>query len=122
MAEEAPGGQSDTPKARIARGVVTMLKEHAGQGPVSAKAYLWEDVVLVVMFGGYSPAERTLFDAGKGRAVIDQRTEFQEAMRERFSELIEAETGRKVVAFMSGTDQRANASSKLFLLEPQTSD
>jgi len=122
MATDTPRGQSDTPKARIARGVVTLLKEHAGRGPESAKAYLWEDVVLVVMFGGYSPLERTLYEAGSGRAVVEQRARFQDAMRERFSELIEAETGRKVVAFMSGSDQSADASSELFVLKPQTSD
>ena len=99
-----------------------MLKEHAGRGPVTAKTYLLEDVVLVVMVGGYSPLERTLFDAGKGRAVIEQRAHFQDAMRERFIELVEAETGRKVVAHMSGSDQHADASSELFLLGPQTSD
>jgi uncharacterized protein YbcI len=122
MAEEAPGGESDNPRARIARGIVALLKEHAGRGPESAKAYLWEDVVLVVMFGGYSPLERTLYEAGSGRAVVEQRARFQDAMRERFSELIEAETGRKVVAFMSGDDPTADASSELFLLEPLTSD
>ena len=85
-----------------------MLKEFYGRGPVKAKTYYTEDVVLVVLSGGFSPAEETLLAAGHGTAVTNQRTVFQEAMRERFSEKIEEITGRKVTSFMSANDQRSD--------------
>jgi uncharacterized protein YbcI len=117
MAESEVSGQPDTVRARISRSVVSLLKEYYGRGPVKAKTYYTEDVVLVVLSGGFSPVEATLLAAGKGTAVTDQRTIFQEAMRERFSERIEAITGRKVVSFMSANDQQSDVTAQLFILE-----
>jgi uncharacterized protein YbcI len=37
-------------------------------------------------------------------------------MRQRFNEVIEAETGRKVKSFMSDSDQGADVSSAVFVL------
>lgn len=37
--------------------------------------------------------------------MIQQRMEFQEVMRTRFAEVIEAATGRRVIGFMSGNQQ-----------------
>ena len=112
--------QSDI-RARISRTVVSMLKEFYGRGPVKAKSYYMDDVVLVVLSGGFSQAEATLLAAGQGKAVTDQRTVFQEAMRERFSAAIEEITGRSVISFMSANDQRSDITSELFILEPRSS-
>ena len=100
---------------------MSLLKEFYGRGPVKAKTYYTEDVVLVVLTGGFSPAEATLLAAGQGLAVTDQRTIFQEVMRERFNEVIEEITGRKVISFMSANDQRADVTAQLFILEPRAS-
>jgi uncharacterized protein YbcI len=117
MAESEVSGQPDTVRARISRSVVSLLKEYYGRGPVKAKTYYTEDVVLVVLSGGFSPVEATLLAAGKGTAVTDQRTIFQEAMRERFSEKVEEITGRKVISFMSANDQQSDMTAQLFVLE-----
>jgi hypothetical protein len=60
--------------------------------------------------------------AGEGKAVTDQRTVFQEAMRARFSEAIEEITERKVISFMGANDQQSDMTSELFILEPRPSD
>jgi uncharacterized protein YbcI len=117
VAESEAPGPPDTVRARISRSVVSLLKEFYGRGPTQAKTYYTEDVVLVVLSGGFSPVEATLLAAGKGTAVTDQRTVFQEAMRERFCEAIEEITGRKVISFMSSNDQQSDVSAQLFLLE-----
>lgn len=122
MTESATQGQPDTVRARISRSVVGLLKEFYGRGPVRAKTYYTEDVVLVVLSGGFSPAEATLLAAGQGKAVTDQRTVFQEAMRAQFCESIEEITGRKVVSFMSANDQESDITSELFILEPRPGD
>jgi uncharacterized protein YbcI len=118
VAESEAGGHQDTVRARISRSVVSLLKEFYGRGPIKAKTYYTEDVVLVVLTGGFSPAEATLLAAGHGTAVTDQRTVFQEAMRGRFSEKIEEITGRKVISFMSANDQQSDMTSQLFILGP----
>ena len=122
MAESETSGQPDSVRARISRSVVSLLKEFYGRGPVKAKTYYTEDIVLVVLSGGFSPVEATLLEAGQGTAVTDQRTVFQETMRGRFSEKIEEITGRKVISFMSANDQQSDVTAQLFILEPRPSN
>jgi uncharacterized protein YbcI len=122
VTESEATGQPDTVRATISRRVVSLLKEFYGRGPVAAKTYYTEDIVLVVLSGGFSQAEATLLAAGEGKAVTDQRTIFQESMRGRFSEAIEEITGRKVISFMSANDQRSDMTSELFILEPRPID
>ena len=44
---------------------------------------------MCVLRGGFSRVEHTLRDGGRGSAVIEQRMEFQELMRDRFIAVIE---------------------------------
>jgi uncharacterized protein YbcI len=102
----------------ISRRIVQLMKEFYGRGPVGAKTYYRDDYVLVLLSGGFSKVESTLFAAGRGAAVAEQRDQFQALMRERFVDVIEEITGRRVVSFMSASDQEANAMAELFLLRP----
>lgn len=103
--------------ANISDGIVGLLKEFYGKGPEKAKTYLHDDLVIVLLRGGFTRVEETLLEAGEGEAVIRQRMTFQNVMRERFSEIIEAETGRKVVAFMNGSHQEPDLLAEIFLLD-----
>lgn len=62
--------------------------------------------------------EQTLLDGGRGHAVIQQRMEFKEVMRERFEAVIERATGRRVVGFMSGNQQDPDMICEVFILAP----
>jgi uncharacterized protein YbcI len=73
---------------------------------------------VCVLRGGFSRVEQTLLDGGRGAAVISQRIEFQEVMRERFDEVIEHATGRRVIGFMSGNQQRPDMMCEVFILAP----
>ena len=44
--------------------------------------------------------------------------EFQELMRERFDEVIEDATGRRVIGFMSGNQQDPDMMCEVFILAP----
>ena len=70
----------------ISDGMVALLKEFYGRGPTRAKSYYEDDLVVCVLRGGFSRVEQTLLDGGRGPAVIQQRMEFQEVMRERFDD------------------------------------
>ena len=72
----------------ISNGMVRLLKEHYGRGPTRAKSYFQDDLVVCVMRGGFSRVEQTLLDGGRGAAVIQQRMEFQELMRDRFCAIV----------------------------------
>ncbi len=62
--------------------------------------------------------EQTLLEGGRGDAVIQQRMEFQEVMRERFAQVIEEATGRRVIGFMSGNQQHPDLMCEVFILGP----
>lgn len=102
----------------ISNGLVGLLKEYYGQGPSRVKSYFEDDLVVCVLRGGYSRVERTLLDGGRGDAVIQQRMEFQEVMRDRFVGVIEDATGRKVIGFMSGNQQDPDLMCEVFILAP----
>lgn len=98
--------------------MVALLKEFYGRGPTQTKSYYQDDLVVCVLRGGFSQVEQTLLDGGRGAAVIEQRMEFQELMRERFEAVIEDATGRKVIGFMSGNQQDPDMMCEVFILSP----
>ncbi|MGI8559689.1 MAG: Na-translocating system protein MpsC family protein [Solirubrobacteraceae bacterium] len=102
----------------VSDGMVALLKEFYGHGPTRAKSYFQDDLVVCVLRGGFSRVEQTLLDGGRGTAVIQQRMEFQEVMRDRFTDVIAQATGRPVIGFMSGNQQNPDLMCEVFILGP----
>jgi uncharacterized protein YbcI len=102
----------------ISDGMVALLKEFYGRGPSRTKSYYEDDLVVCVLRGGFTRVEQTLLEGGRGAAVIQQRIEFQELMRDRFEAVIEEATGRKVIGFMSGNQQYPDMMCEVFILAP----
>ena len=102
----------------ISDGMVALLKEFYGRGPTRAKSYFQDDLVVCLLRGGFSVVEKTLLDGGRGAAVIQQRMEFQDLMRDRFEAVITAATGRDVIGFMSGNQQDPDIMCEVFILAP----
>jgi uncharacterized protein YbcI len=119
----APDAQS-SPRTRgdvlteISDGIVALLKEFYGRGPTRTKSYYEDDLVVCLLRGGFTRVEQTLLEGGRGPAVIQQRMEFQELMRERFEAVIERATGRRVIGFMSGNQQHPDIMCEVFILAP----
>jgi len=102
----------------ISDGIVALLKEFYGRGPTRTKSYYEDDLVVCLLRGGFTRVEQTLLEGGRGPAVIRQRMEFQELMRERFVAVIERATGRRVIGFMSGNQQHPDIMCEVFILAP----
>ena len=102
----------------ISDGMVALLKEFYGYGPTRAKSYYQDDLVVCLLRGGFSQVEKTLLEGGRGAAVIQQRMEFQDLMRNRFEAVIKAATGREVIGFMSGNQQGPDIMCEVFILAP----
>jgi len=100
----------------ISDGMVALLKEFYGRGPSRAKSYYHDDLVVCLLRGGFTRVEQTLLEGGRTAAVIQQRMEFQEVMRDRFAAVIEAATGRSVIGFMSGNQQDPDMICEVFIL------
>lgn len=105
-------------RTRISDGLVGLFKEFYGIGPSQAKTYYMDEFVACVMRGGFTRVEQTLLDGGRSAAVIQQRMEFQDVMRDRFVEVVEEATGRRVVGFMSGNQQDPDMICETFILAP----
>jgi uncharacterized protein YbcI len=105
-------------RTAISDGMVALLKEYYGVGPTQTKTYYHDDLVVCLMRGGFTRVEQTLLEGGRTSAVIQQRMEFQEVMRARFTGVIEQATGRRVVGFMSGNQQNPDMICEVFVLAP----
>jgi uncharacterized protein YbcI len=105
-------------RTAISDGMVALLKDYYGVGPSQAKTYYHDDLVVCLMRGGFTRVEQTLLEGGRTAAVIQQRMEFQEVMRERFVAVVEGATVRPVVGFMSGNQQDPDMICEVFVLAP----
>jgi uncharacterized protein YbcI len=108
--------------ANISRRIVVLHKEFYGKGPTKARTYLQDDLVFVLLRGGFTRVEETLMRDGRGEAVHRQRDAFQQVMHDRFIEVIEDELGRKVAAFMSTSHQDPDLLAEIFVLESAVTD
>ena len=103
--------------AQVSNAVVRLLREHGGRGPTSCKTYFDDDLVLVLLRGGETAAEQTMFEAGRWLDVRQARHVFQDSMQGRFTLEIERLTGRHVIAFMSASHQDPDLAIEAFLLD-----
>jgi uncharacterized protein YbcI len=104
--------------AAISKTVVRALARTTGRGPTQAKTTLGENGVFVVLQDSLTVGERTLTDAGQGKAVLDLRRRWQGVMEVDVSREIEELTGRKVVGFMSDNHIDPDLAVEVFVLEP----
>ena len=103
----------------ISAAMVRLYKHHHGEGPTRCRTYLHPELVIVVLGGGYSAAEQTLFEAGKWHEVRQTRQSWQDSMQAKFVDAIEELSGRKVAAFMSANRQDPDLSVEMFVLESE---
>src|SRR5436305_8345872 len=81
--------------AAISNSIVGILRDHYGRGPMKAKTYVLDDIIVVVMRGsGFTALEQTIMDSGQPERVIAMREDFQRVMAESYKRKIEELTGR----------------------------
>jgi uncharacterized protein YbcI len=113
-----PGGEADGAlRQDISNAVVSLYKEHYGKGPTRCRTYVQPELVVVVLGGGYTVSEQTMFEAGRWYEVREARQQWQDTMQARFIETIERLTGRRVQAFMSANHQDPDLAVELFVLD-----
>jgi uncharacterized protein YbcI len=102
----------------ISNALVRLHKEYYGKGPTKTKTFIVDDTVVCLLRGGFTPVERTLIASGREDAVRQIRHTFQEAMRTRFTAVVEEILGRRVIAYLSQVHTDPEVSIEVFLLEP----
>ena len=102
----------------ISTSIVRILREHYGRGPMKAKTYVLDDIIVVVMRGsGFTPLEKTIMDSGQPDRVIAMREDFQRVMAARYRETIEQLTGRRVLAFLSQAHVEPDITMEIFFVD-----
>ena len=87
--------------ARISNEMVRAQKQFFGKGPTEAKSYMLDDLLLIVMRGGLTTAEKTMLEFGQPDQVRQFRQLFENEMTERLTTMIEKLTNRKVLTYQS---------------------
>jgi uncharacterized protein YbcI len=102
----------------ISNRIVGILREHYGRGPMRAKTYVLDDLVVCVLRNGFTAMERTMVDTGNPERVVEMRHEFQLMMGGPFKEAIEQLTGSQVVAFLSQAHVDPDITLEVFFVDP----
>lgn len=104
--------------AAISTSIVGILRDHYGRGPMKAKTYVLDDIIVVVMRGsGFTALEQTIMDSGEPDRVIAMREDFQRVMASRYKQTIHDLTGREVVAFLSQAHVEPDITMEIFFVD-----
>jgi uncharacterized protein YbcI len=103
----------------ITNAMVRIYKEQFGRGPTKARTdYANPNLLIATIHDSLTPAERNMLTLDEHQRVREMRLFFQHASERDFRGAVEEITGRKVQAFVSGTDTHRDVSSEVFYLEP----
>jgi uncharacterized protein YbcI len=103
--------------ADITNRIVALMREHYGRGPIKAKTYVLDNLIVCALSDGFTAIEKTMMAGGEPERVLEMRRDFQRYMKVRYSELVEELTGRKVLAFLSQAHVEPDLTVEMFLMD-----
>jgi uncharacterized protein YbcI len=103
--------------AEITNRIVSFMREHYGRGPIKAKTYVLDNLIVCVLSDGFTAIERTMMEGGQPDRVLEMRRDFQLLMKKRYSEMIQELTGRNVLAFLSQAHVEPDLTIEMFLMD-----
>jgi uncharacterized protein YbcI len=106
--------------AAIANELGKMISDFVGRGATKSRAFIHDDLVVLLLEDGATRAEVNLVAAGRPELVREQRDVLQRAMEAQLVAAIERLTGRKVRTFLSGSSTHGESAVEVFVLEPQS--
>ena len=120
---DGAGAQAQSAMSSISSEMVRLYKEQFGRGPTRTRTH-WAgpDTIVVTLEQTFTPAENRLRQLGEDKQLRDLRLLFQYAEVDAFCKPVEQITGRKVKAFISGIDTKADVASEIFVLHPRGYD
>jgi hypothetical protein len=105
--------------ATLSRGLVQLFRHRAGRGPTQAKSF-WagDDALLVIFGGGYTKAEKTLWEQGRFDTAAEYRRAVLAALEDDMREVVERSLRRTVSAVLAASHHDPDVMAAVFLLEP----
>jgi uncharacterized protein YbcI len=121
--ERAEEGRSTTGRGSVlvdlSNAVVRIHKEFYGKGPTKARSHMSQDLLTVVLEGGFTRSEHTLRSHGYDQEVLQSRQAMQASAEAELREAVETILGRPVRSFMSANDPNNDLQAEIFVLWPQ---
>lgn len=115
MNEQLSGGHL---LSAISNSIVRILRERYGRGPMKAKTYALDDIIVVVLrAGGFTAAEQTMIDSGEPERVVAMREDFQRVIAQDYKKTIEQLTDRRVLAFLSNAHVEPEITLEVFFVD-----
>jgi uncharacterized protein YbcI len=117
---DGAGAQTQSAMSTISSEMVRLYKDQFGRGPTRTRTH-WAgpDTIVVTLEQTFTPAELRLRQLGEDKQLRDLRLLFQYAEVDAFCDPVEQITGRKVKAFISGIDTKADVACEIFVLHPK---
>jgi uncharacterized protein YbcI len=105
--------------AAIANELGKTISEFVGRGATRSRAFVHNDIVVLLLEDGATRAEVNLVAAGRAELVREQRDVLQRAMEDQLVAAVERLTGRTVRTFLSGSSTQGESAVEVFVLEPE---
>ena len=104
-------------EASLANAIIQFEKDHLGRGPMEARAFIIEDMILVRLRGVLTPAEVKLAEHPEGHRLIKQvRQQLLEGSRLLLDEIIQRVTGSRIVSLHTDISVKAGERVIVFTL------
>ena len=104
-------------EAEISNALIQFEKDYMGRGPMETRAYIIDDMILVRLKGGLTPAEQQLAKNPDGTPLIKRvRSSLLEQARELLTEVIEKVTGLKVISLHTDISTKTGERVIIFTL------
>lgn len=121
----AEEGLSDIEEVRAEGGSVSLQisnivghihKRLVGRGPTRVRTHVNQDLIVCVLEGGFTQAERTLAGHSGNMPVVEMRLRLQDAMRQEITDAVEGIVGRPIRSFMSSNDPGQDIQAEVMVL------
>ena len=102
----------------VTEAMVALHQRYHGRAPATARSQMLGPDLLACLLGDiYTDVEKTMIELQRKAMVHETRSAFQQAMEQRFIDVIEAITRRKVLRFISTHHVGPDLELELFVLE-----
>jgi uncharacterized protein YbcI len=106
-------------EAEITQAVIKFEKEYLGRGPVDARTFFVNDMVLIRLRGALNPGDRRLAETREGQALLkEMRRKLLETSITTFEELVTEIIGCKLIN--CHTDVSAKNGERIIVLTTDT--
>lgn len=106
-------------EAELTQAVVKFEKDYLGRGPLDARTFLVNDMILIRLRCILNAADRKLAETPDGQALVkESRRKLLETSRQIFEEITDQIIGRKLISFH--TDMSMKTGERIIVLTVDT--